>query len=304
MRLRLNGQQTEQPGRSRKLGFRARLAFLLTGMLASMALLWGCSGVISGKSAHTAPPPQSYSISGTISPAAGGNGATVALSGVTSATTTADSSGNYKFTGLTNGTYAVTPSHTGYTFSPSSQAATVHGTNVTGLNFTGTVQAGTYSISGTISPAAGGNGTTVILSGAAGATTVTNTSGNYIFSGLARGSYTLAPSNSGYSFTPASQNVTINAANVTGVNFSATAQQAHSVALSWNASTSTVSGYNVYRTTVSGLQYARLTSSLVGGLAYTDMTVQNGITYYYVTTAVDANGNESTYSNVVSANVP
>jgi fibronectin type 3 domain-containing protein len=98
-------------------------------------------------------------------------------------------------------------------------------------------------------------------------------------------------------------NVTINAADVPGVNFTATVQQAHSVALSWIASTSTVAGYNVYRSTVSGTQYAKLNSSLVG-LAYTDTTVLGGTIYYYVTTAVDASGNESAHSNEVSANIP
>src|SRR5438874_168991 len=76
------------------------------------------------------------------------------------------------------------------------------------------------------------------------------------------------------------------------------------LALSWNASASTVSGYNIYRSTVSGGGYARLNSSLVSVLAYTDSTIQSGTTYYYVTTAVDANGVESTYSNEISAAIP
>jgi hypothetical protein len=46
-----------------------------------------------------------FSITGTINPTAAGNGATVALSGTASAATTADSSGNYIFTGLPNGPY-------------------------------------------------------------------------------------------------------------------------------------------------------------------------------------------------------
>ncbi len=78
----------------------------------------------------------------------------------------------------------------------------------------------------------------------------------------------------------------------------------HSVALSWNASTSTVSGYNVYRSTVSGSGYVKLNSSLVSGLTYTDSNVLSGTTYYYVTTAVDSSGNESTYSNQASAPIP
>ncbi len=78
----------------------------------------------------------------------------------------------------------------------------------------------------------------------------------------------------------------------------------HTVALSWTASTSTVSGYNVYRSTTTGTGYTKVNGSLVPGVTYTDSTVQNGVTYYYVTTAVDANGNESSYSNEASAPIP
>jgi len=77
-----------------------------------------------------------------------------------------------------------------------------------------------------------------------------------------------------------------------------------SVALTWDASTSTVSGYNVYRSTVSGSSYTKINSSLVATLTYTDSTVQNGTTYYYVTTAVDSSGDESAYSNQATAVIP
>ncbi len=244
-----------------------------------------------------------FSISGTISPTTGGSGATLTLSGAVTTTTTADGAGNYTFSGLANGMYAVTPSHTGYTFSPTSQSAPVNGANVTGINFTAQV-APTFSISGTISPTAGGSGATVILSGAAAAITTTNSTGNFTFSGLTNGAYTVSPNNVGYTFSPVSQNVTVNAANLIGVNFTATVLQTHTVALTWAASTSTVSGYNVYRTTVSGTAYSRINSSLVPVLAYTDSAVVNGTTYYYVTTAVDASGNESVHSNEVPAVIP
>jgi Abnormal spindle-like microcephaly-assoc'd, ASPM-SPD-2-Hydin/Protein of unknown function (DUF1573)/Immunoglobulin I-set domain len=78
----------------------------------------------------------------------------------------------------------------------------------------------------------------------------------------------------------------------------------HSVALAWNASTSTVSGYNVYRSTVSGSSYTKINPSLVTLLNYTDLSVQSGTTYFYVTTAMDSNGDESVHSNEVSATVP
>jgi fibronectin type 3 domain-containing protein len=60
----------------------------------------------------------------------------------------------------------------------------------------------------------------------------------------------------------------------------------------------------VYRSTTSGSGYAKVNSSLVGGLNYTDSTVQNGLTYYYVTTAVDGSGAESTNSNEAQAIIP
>ncbi len=88
------------------------------------------------------------------------------------------------------------------------------------------------------------------------------------------------------------------------VSLSGTGTVQHSVALTWNASTSTVNGYNVYRSTVSGSSYTKINSSLVAVLNYTDSTVQNGTTYFYVTTAVDSAGTESANSNEVSAPIP
>jgi hypothetical protein len=161
----------------------------------------------------------------------------------------------------------------------------------------------TYTISGTINPAAGGNGATLALSGPASAGTTANSSGNYTFAGLANGTYAITPSHTGYTFSPDTQSVTVNGANITNVNFTATTQQAHSVALSWNASASAVTGYNVYRSTVSGTGYTKISSTPGTVFSYTDRTVLNGTTYYYVTTAVDAGG-ESVYSNQVSASIP
>ena len=80
-------------------------------------------------------------------------------------------------------------------------------------------------------------------------------------------------------------------------------QAQHTVLLSWGASASSV-GYNVYRGGVSGGGYSKLNSSLDSALSYSDSTVQNSQTYFYVTTAVDSAGNESVFSNEVSVNVP
>lgn len=78
----------------------------------------------------------------------------------------------------------------------------------------------------------------------------------------------------------------------------------HSVSLSWNASTSQVSGYNVYRALQAAGPFSKLNSSLITVLSFTDANVQSGTTYYYAVTAVDASHNESPHSNVVAAVVP
>jgi hypothetical protein len=79
---------------------------------------------------------------------------------------------------------------------------------------------------------------------------------------------------------------------------------AHSVGLSWGASSSPVTGYNIYRGTLSSGPYARLNSSLLPATSYTDASVQSGATYYYVTTAVDSSNVESAYSNQATAVIP
>lgn len=75
------------------------------------------------------------------------------------------------------------------------------------------------SISGTIS-GGGGNGATVNLTGTSSATVTADVSGNYTFSNLVNGSYTVSPTKAGFTFNPASQSVTVSNANVTAVNFS------------------------------------------------------------------------------------
>ena len=78
----------------------------------------------------------------------------------------------------------------------------------------------------------------------------------------------------------------------------------HSVALSWNASsTSTVVGYNIYRGVKTGGPYSQVTS-LNADTTFIDTSVQAGQTYFYVTTAVDGAGKESAFSNQTQAAVP
>jgi fibronectin type 3 domain-containing protein len=78
----------------------------------------------------------------------------------------------------------------------------------------------------------------------------------------------------------------------------------HSVTLNWTASTSVVSGYNVYRSTISGGPYTKLNSTLVVATTYDDTSVQSGQTYFYLATSVDSSNVESVDSTEASATIP
>ncbi|MCU1271981.1 MAG: hypothetical protein JWN74_3275, partial [Acidobacteriaceae bacterium] len=88
--------------------------------------------------------------------------------------------------------------------------------------------AGTLSISGAITPPTAGGGTTLTLTGPASSTTTADGSGNYSFTGLVNGSYTVTPSNTGVVFVPTSQLVTLNGSSMTA-NFTAATLQSISV---------------------------------------------------------------------------
>jgi parallel beta-helix repeat protein len=197
----------------------------LSAVLLGLIAMVGCQGLSTKPGAATSPAnplPNTFSISGTISPAADGSGATLTLGGASSATTTADSSGNYSFASLATGSYTVTASKNGFNFSPSSLQEIVSGANVAGVNFTAsTGSPTTYGISGTISPAANGSGVAITLSGATNASTTANGSGNYSFTGLATGSYTVTAGKTGLTFSPPNLQVTVSGANITGANFTA-----------------------------------------------------------------------------------
>src|SRR5579875_1842372 len=88
------------------------------------------------------------------------------------------------------------------------------------------------------------------------------------------------------------------------VGLSGTGAKQHSVALTWQASASPVNGYNVYRSQVSGGPYTLVSTTLLTTASFTDTTVLDGQTYYYVVTGVDSQGVESAYSNQVQVTIP
>jgi hypothetical protein len=81
---------------------------------------------------------------------------------------------------------------------------------------------------------------------------------------------------------------------------------AHSVDIAWDASTSaTLQGYNVYRSTVSGGPYSKISPTVATStLLFTDSTPVSGKQYFYVVTAMDTSGVESAASAQVAVTIP
>ena len=225
-------------------------------------------------------PTSTYSITGTIT---GGPGASVALSGPSSATVTTDASGNFSFSGLADGTYTITPTENGYTFTPASLQATIADGHVLGLSFSATAL--NYTLSGVIT-GPGASGTTVTLSGASSGSVITTPSGSFSFTGLANGGYVVTPSLSGYAFTPAAQSVTI--ANSNGTANFTSATVAYSI-----SGTITGAGGPGATVTLSGASSATITASGTGsftfsGLANGSYTVAVSNPHYSFTPASQA----------------
>jgi hypothetical protein len=156
-----------------------------------------------------------YSISGRVTDANNNPISGVTVSAGAGHTATTDSNGYYAFGGLAAGTYTITPSKSGYTFSPASHNATVP-PDAAGQNFTGTLL--TYSISGRVTDTSNNPITGVIISDGTGHSTTTDSNGDYTLSSLAAGTYTLTSSKTGYTFSPALHTVSL-PPNVTGKNF-------------------------------------------------------------------------------------
>ncbi len=235
-----------------------------------------------------------FTVSGTIS-GTGGNAATVTLtSGTTTvATTTANPAGAYSFSNVANGSYTVTPTKTGFTFTPTSQAATVNGANVTVAAFSSAAQ--TFTVSGTISGTGGNAATVTLTSGTTTVATVTSTAaGAYTFVGVANGSYTVTPTKAGFTFTPTSQAVTVNGANVTVPAFASTAPtftvSGTISGAGGNAATVTLtSGTTTVATVTSTAAGAYTFSSVVNG-SYTVTPTKAGFTFTPTSQAVTVNG--------------
>lgn len=155
------------------------------------------------------PAAATYSITGNIVDAGATpiESVTVNLTGDATDDTTTDASGDYAFTGLSDGTYTVTPSKTGYVFTPTDDEVVISG----GDDTSDFVAAAVWAVSGDIVDGtdAGIEGVAVTLSGDATDSTSTDVNGHYEFTGLVDGSYTVTPTLAGYVFTADHEDVTV-----------------------------------------------------------------------------------------------
>ncbi len=77
------------------------------------------------------------------------------------------------------------------------------------------------------------------------------------------------------------------------------------ISISWAGNDSpSIAGYNIYRADTPDGSFIQLNSSPIVEPSFQDSDVESGATYFYVTTAVDAAGHESSFSNEVAAAAP
>lgn len=80
--------------------------------------------------------------------------------------------------------------------------------------------------------------------------------------------------------------------------------QPNSVTVTWDASTSPVVGYRVYRAASATAQPVILAVTAPDTTHYTDTSVEAGKTYFYSVTSFDGADRESVFSEKVSATIP
>jgi hypothetical protein len=136
-------------------------------------------------------------------------GINVHLDGSSSADTTTDAAGAYSFAGLAQqGNFTVTPSETGYRFTPPSRSVNNLQSDQTGVDFTGALT--NHAVAGTIVDGDGHGlaGVTVTLAGAQSALTTTDADGDFAFANVPEGGgFTVTPDKEGFNFAPPRQTI-------------------------------------------------------------------------------------------------
>jgi len=275
----------------------APVAPTITGQPASQTIIAGQPANFSVTGAGTATLMYQWKKNGTA--ISGANAASYTIP----ATTTSDSGAQFTVT-VTNVAGSLTSNAAILTVSP---ATFILNPSRTSLSFPSVNTGSSSALSVTFTNAGNSN---VIVSG------VSISGAGFTAGGISSGAI-LAPGQTAtlnVTFAPASAGGVTGGATITSnaavspvtISLSGIGVQmvSHSVTLDWTASPSTVSGYNVYRSAVSGGPYVKVSSSTVTATSYTDSTVQSGQTYFYAATSVDSSGNESTFSTEASAIIP
>ena len=138
--------------------------------------------------------------------------------------TDTDTSGDYSFTLLANGTYTVVPVKTGYVFSPVTITITTTGAASADNDFTASLSGGTtgdtFSVSGFCyqGTSTGVPGVLVTVGSKSG---ISDAYGNYVVSGVAPGAYTVKATKTGYSWAVSgwANPVTVGYADVTDIDW-------------------------------------------------------------------------------------
>jgi len=113
-----------------------------------------------------------------------------------------------------------------------------------------------------------------------------------------------SPASSGSATGSISVSSNATAATTIALSGAGAAATTHAVALSWSPSTSSVVGYNVYVSMVTGSSYTKLTAAPINSLNYVDGGLQTAQNRYYVVTAVNSDNTESIFSTQVMATIP
>lgn len=178
----------------------------------------------------------------------------------------------------------------------------------------------TFTISGTVTTSAGAGIPGVVVGNGTNSAT-TSVSGAYTLSGVVNGTYTLTPSRSGYTFSPATRSVTVSGANVAGQNFTgtavvdttppstvasltATALGSNQINLNWSAATdaggSGLAGYRIYFCTgASCTVFTQIATVTAPPYINTGLTAST--TYRYYVQAYDGAGNVGGASPIATA---
>ncbi len=153
-------------------------------------------------------------------------GAKVAVSGKASLSALTDSNGRYSFKNIAPGTYSFAVTLKGYTFYTTSRTISSSGINIMTVDFRATsVPPTTYTLFGIARDTAGvaQKGISIALSTApTTALTVTDSSGRYTLSGLARSTYSLKAFGGNFKWVPTPSSISVPESAVNGkaeVNF-------------------------------------------------------------------------------------